>query len=145
MLKILHSLWLNLYILLAVLKTMKRPVVVFFLVASLMIIFLVHFADALPPPPPAPGSTEEQQTGQIVEEEVVSPQVAQPAAVNSPESSPQNTGLEERISILEDKVSDLELERGFFSTPFIIIFSINITLVIIIIYFFFLSKSQQAL
>lgn len=112
------------------------------------IIFCLVFSSiisgvALPPSqPPSPGGFDEQPAAPepSIELQTESQDVVQ---VLSPDVEENSKDLEKRVSSLEEKVHDLEIDSGIFSIPFIILLSINITLVVMMAYFFFLHKPGQ--
>jgi TolA-binding protein len=118
------------------------------LIAILLLITLSFSGLAALPssPPPSPGGFEETPSEQITASDNND---SNNDLIQAAPNSSVLTLLEARITALESKVEKLEQEKGqleksgFFSTPFIILLSINLTLLGFIIYFFFIHRPAQ--
>lgn len=123
---------------------MKKGISLFLIITLITLTFSA--LAALPSsPPPSPGGFEETSSEQITASDNGN------NIITSAQNSSVLTSLDARITALESKLEKLEQEKeqlqgqnsGVFSTPFIILLSINLTLLGFMVYFFFLHKPQQ--
>ncbi len=116
------------------------------MLVTIMLLIPITVIAQLPPPPPATpaGMGQEEQVQEVpaAEPELYAQEDETAYSVPLTESL-KITELETRVTNLENKVLEIESSSGFFSTPLIILLSINLALIAVVIYFFVLSRPKE--
>lgn len=118
-----------------------------------MFLILAVMVIAPPPPPPIPAeltggqaentidtsTTENPST--TTETRTASNQASRNTA--TPSQTGSNSGLEERISALEEEIETLKSETGLLSTPFLALLVIDIILIALVVYIFITARGPK--